>query len=120
MPESIADVESPKTPEAGSSSPVVSAKPTPEKPSTAPEPILPQTPDALATVPQVTAHPEWRLSQEDWSTYKTSVETLKSTIASVLELGGILTPLVDALRDVADEEVAPTIKKRWDKRKLWG
>ena len=105
----IADTENPKPPEAS-----------PEKPSTAPEPIQPSMPDALATVPQVTAHPEWKLSQEDWSSYKTSVEELKTKIASVLELGGILTPLVDALRDVADEEVPPVMKKRWDKRKVWG
>jgi hypothetical protein len=93
-----------------------------------PQPAPPPTPDTipptgtalLKQVPEVTVHPTWQLSKEDWDSRSRELEELKSKIANILELGGILTPLVDALRDVADEEVPPVNQKHWLRRPLWG
>jgi hypothetical protein len=95
--------------------PVETPKETP-----APDTIEPTGTALLKQVPEVTVHPTWQLSKEDWDARSTEIEDLKSKIASFLELGGILTPLVDALRDVADEEVPPVNQKHWLRRPLWG
>ena len=87
-------------------------------PAPSPVPALDDT--QLKQVPEITVHPEWALSKEDWDARSAELEELKSKLAGVLELGGVLTPLVDALKDVSDEEVPPVNQKHWLKRKLWG
>lgn len=92
--------------------------PPPAAPPKAPEVPAP-TPE-LAAVPQVTAHPEWRLSKEDWDSYQNAVEEMKSKISGVLDLAGVLSPIKDALDEVLSDETPPTEKRPFLRRKLWG